>query len=143
MQGYTFVKWNYNGEEFNSNGTYTLNKDITLTPVFEVIPINPPSGGGNEGEEGGEDNPLPGGPFTITFNLKAYPNAKIESTTMVVNADEEYSLYIPTLTGYKFVNWNYNGKKFETSGIYTIKGDITLTPVFEFDDNWVKEPIIK
>lgn len=139
LSGYTFVKWNYNGEEFAISGTYTLTESITLTPVFELVPQDPPSGGGNEGG----NEPQPDVSYTITFNLSAYPNAKITAKTMTVIGGKAYTLYIPTLTGYTFVNWNYNGVKFETSGTYSIKGDITLTPVFDFDDNWVKEPIIK
>lgn len=134
LEGYTFVKWNYNGEEFASTGTYNLTKDITLTPIFELI---------ENDNTGGEEEPPVDVPYTITFNLSAYPNAKITATKMTVISGKVYTLYTPTLTGYTFVRWNYNGVAFASSGIYTVKKDIVLTPVFEFDDNWVKEPIIK
>ena len=62
--------------------------------------------------------------FTITFNVNG-GNA-LESNTLIVWYDSEYTLPTPCRDGYSFVGW-YNGSEKVESGIWTRLDDLNLT----------------
>jgi len=107
-EGYVFDNWYYNGEVFN------FDTKVTKGMVIEARWI----------EAGTE------GTYTVTFDSDggssvAKQNVK-ENGTITKPSD-------PTRDGYKFVEWQYNGKKFDFSTKVTKA--MTLTAKWEKDDS--------
>lgn len=76
--------------------------------------------------EGDTDND---GKFTITFNTGAgskIDSIKVDKDGYITEPDE------PTRDGYKFVEWQYNGKKFDFKNT-KVTGNMTLVAVWEKD----------
>ncbi len=106
-EGYVFDNWYYNGEVFN------FDTKVTKGMVIEARWI----------EAGTE------GTFTVTFDSDggssvAKQNVK-ENGTITKPSD-------PTRDGYKFVEWQYNGKKYDFSTKVTKA--MTLTAKWEKDE---------
>jgi len=96
----------------------------------------------NTSEDGAEKNntgDLTPKTYTITYDVNN-ENATIETTTQKVTYGEAFTLVIPKLKDgddYRFVKWVITGTSNEfKSGIYSIKGDVSLTAMWE--DNYSK-----
>lgn len=67
--------------------------------------------------------------YTITFDLSG---GVMDEKSLLVTFDESYVLPTPTLTGFQFVAWLYQGKEIPERGTWQIDGEnMQLTAVFE------------
>ena len=104
--GYTFGGW-YNGTTQMESGIWDILSDVTLTAEWTA------------------------NTYTITFD----PNGgEVSSTTQTVTYDSEYTLPIPTRTGYTFVGW-YSDSTQYSDGIWQTPNDITLVAVWTANED--------
>lgn len=100
IPGYNFLGLYANNTLINDDDLY--NPDMGTSFIVKYEPIS----------------------FTITY---VYNNEeKVENILF----GEIIELFIPTVDGYSFINWNLNGEVFENE-IYNYTNDIVLTGVFE------------
>ena len=98
--GYSFTGWfDANGNQV-TDGTWNGNSDITLTAGWT------PSS------------------YTATFDANG---GTVDTTTLSVTMGTEYTLPVPTRTGYTFSGWFTADGTQVTDGAWTISGDVTLT----------------
>ena len=83
-QGYDFVNWTYNGEQW-SFIEYSVTEDMTLDATWSVIN------------------------YEIEYNLDGGTNSP--SNPLVYTIEDEISLYDPSKEGYTFTGWVLNGEK--------------------------------
>ena len=98
--GYTFVEWQLNGKTYNFDSAVTGN--ITLTAVWKAK-----------------------NKYTVTFNSNG--GSSVTSQT-ITDGKKAIKPSNPTKNGYKFVEWQLNGKTYDFSSAVT--GNITLTAVW-------------
>ncbi len=67
---------------------------------------------------------------TYKISLNYNNGSSSSSKTVNLTYDDEYSLPIPTKTGYEFSYWAYEGKKVESEGSWKIAEDATLEAVY-------------
>ena len=96
--GYDFIGW-YNGNTKVESGNWSIASNVTLTPRWEVATD------------------------TITFDANG---GSVSVDSMVVTYNQEYTLPIPTRTGYTFAGW-YDGSAKIENGKWLNESDITLT----------------
>lgn len=99
--GYRFVKWQLNGEEFKFDTKIT--SETTLTALFEEVTS-----------------------YTVTFNKD---NGTANETRTVDAGSKVTRPTNPVKSGYKFVKWQLNGKDFNFDT--PINDNITLKAVWE------------
>ena len=100
-EGYKFLKWTLDGEEFNFDTK--IDKDITLKAIWEEIEY-------------------------ITINFITDNNQVISPIT-IEKYSKLKELSIPTKEGHKFLYWSLNTEPFNQETI--IDTDITLTAIYE------------
>ncbi len=99
--GYKFVEWQLNGEKFDFNTKIT--SEITLKATFEEVTS-----------------------YTVTFDKD---NGSNKETKTVNAGDKVTKPSDPTKSGYKFVEWQLNGSKYDFSK--AVNSDITLKAKWE------------
>jgi len=107
--GYKFVEWQLNGKAYNFSSKVTGN--ITLTAKWEAntTPVTPTVQ-----------------KYTVTFNSNGGSNVASQEVESGKTATKPGN---PTRSGYKFVEWQFNGKAYNFSSKVT--GNITLTAKWE------------
>lgn len=100
-EGYKFLKWTLNGEEFNFDKK--IDKDITLKAIWEKIEY-------------------------ININFITNNNQSIKPIT-IEKYSKLTNLPILTKEGYKFLYWSLNNEPFNQETI--IDKDITLIAIYE------------
>ena len=101
-EGYKFVKWQLNGEDYDFEKIVT--GDIELKAVWERVTVK----------------------YTVTFNT----DGGSEITSKEINEGEKVTKPAdPTKEGYKFVKWQLNGEDYDFEKIVT--RDIELKAVWE------------
>lgn len=95
-KGYVFTEWQLNGSKYDFNTLVT--KEITLTAKFREA---------NE--------------YTVTFN---YDNGSANKETKMYEGELVTKPATPIKTGYQFVEWQLNGKKYDFNT--PISGNIIL-----------------
>ena len=98
-KGYKFVEWQLDGEAFDFNTKIT--KETTITASFEEATT-----------------------YTVTFNSDGGSAVKSQDVTTVASKPAD-----PTKSGYVFVEWQLNGKKYDFSK--EVVEDITLKAKWE------------
>ena len=106
-KGYKFVEWQLDGKAFDFNTKIT--EEITLTAVFEESTS-----------------------VTVTFNSDG---GSAVASQEVETGGKAKQPTAPTKNGYKFIEWDYNGKKFDFNT--AINDNIKLTAV------WAKTYTVK
>ena len=100
-KGYKFIEWQLDGTAFDFKTKIT--QEITLTAKFEEVTT-----------------------VKVTFNK----DNGSSNETKTINAGEKVSKPSdPKKTGYKFIEWQLNGKKYDFSK--AVEEDITLKAVYE------------
>lgn len=120
-EGYTFDNWYYDGEVFN------FDTKITKDMIIEARWIG-------EGEPSEDD----GDTYTITFNSgegSKVASQKVKKDGTIDEPDE------PTREGYKFVEWQYKGKKWDFKDKVT--ANMTLTAKWEKDSSATADTTFK
>ncbi len=109
--GYGFVNWTESGTEVstNTNYSFTVTENKTLTANFEVLPT-----------------------FDISANVNPANSGTISGTETYYQG-ETAKLIATTKTGYNFVNWTESGTEVSTNTNYsfTVTENKTLTANFE------------
>ncbi|MBQ8392437.1 MAG: InlB B-repeat-containing protein [Clostridia bacterium] len=98
-QGYTFLGW-YNGDDLVESGAWSIDSDVTLTPMWEVTD------------------------YVITLDPAG---GSINTESITLNYGDDYTLSDPTRTGYDFAGWFDEAGTQYTSGTWTLESDLTLT----------------
>ena len=98
-KGYRFVEWQLNGNTFDFKTKIT--SELTLTALFEEVTS-----------------------YKVTFNSDGGSKVPAQDVTNKVTKPSD-----PTKSGYKFVEWRLNGKKFDFNT--TITSDIELKAIWE------------
>lgn len=110
-EGYKFLKWTLNGEEFSFDTK--IDKDITLKAVWELIEI-----------------------LTVEFDTDG--GNRIESKT-IEKYQKLNNLPIPTKEGYIFKEWQLNNETFNSDTI--IEKSIVLKAVYDIKVDNPKEEL--
>lgn len=104
VNGYTVHWLKEDGEEF-VNGTYTTLSDLTLTASWSA----------NQ--------------YTVTLDANG---GTVESMSLTMTYDKEYTLPTPTRENYTFKGWyDSNGNEATYSGTWTITHDVTYSAVWD------------
>jgi len=119
--GYRFTVWNIKqdgeGETFNGNMTYQFPKDTTLYAQWEV-----------------RDD------YKINFDPNGGILARADSSKTVTYDAAIGTMPVPTLTGYRFTEWNTKqdglGDTYTEATIYKIDGDTILFAQWEARDDY-------
>ena len=106
-KGYTFVKWQLDGKDFDFNTQIT--KNITLTAVWEEEETK----------------------YTVTFDTKGGSTIKKQS---IVENEVVVKPTNPTKTGYTFVKWQLDDEDYDFNT--KITKNITLTAVWEAKEQY-------
>lgn len=99
--GYKFLKWTYNGEEFNFDTV--VENNIVLTAVWEKVDY-----------------------VTVSFDTAGgteIETLKIEKYSKIMDVE------IPLKEGYTFVEWQLNGEKYSLDSM--VETDITLKAIYK------------
>ena len=119
--GYEMVAWQKNGVDFVSNGTWTLDEDVTLTATYKAKT------------------------YTITLNVNG--GDALETTTIKVTYGEQYNLPKPTRAStvdesFTFLSWcigSAKGESIALSGVWTrTDGDVVLYATWKVRSDWTQ-----
>lgn len=121
-RGYNFVKWvDSDGKEHKNGGDIVLDKDITLTALWEY------AGGGSGGSSGssGGDNGMGPIPQILQNYATSLEVTTVKSISIVVNSDTSNWIYEPTTNKWKLNVSNENGQSVSLSnGFYVVNKTI-------------------
>lgn len=120
--GYNFVKWvDDGGTEYDDGADIVLDKDITLTALWQY------AGGGSSGSSGGDGGsgkgPIPQTPQSSTTSIDVNT---VKTISAVVNNDTSTWIYDPTANKWKLNVLNANGQSLPLSnGFYIVNKTIS------------------
>ena len=99
--GYKFLGWYEGNSRFAENGTWNVDKDVSVVAKWEAIP------------------------YKVTYNSNGGSN--VSPATKTITFDTSYSVPNTSRTGYNFLGWfDKNGTKY-TGGIWKTAENVTLT----------------
>ena len=119
-----FTNANYYTEICYVDETHTLHTTVFVKNISDFIPNKQtPST-----DEGSSDSPS-----TISYTITYHYNDGSDSiSTQNVNADDHFTLIIPTRKGYAFSDWyDYDNYQTVTNGVYNFNKNINLTARWE------------
>ena len=123
--GYNFVKWvDDGGTEYDDGADIVLDKDITLTALWQYAGGGSGGSSGSSGGDGGSGKgPIPQTPQSSTTSLDVNT---VKTISAVVNNDTSTWIYDPTANKWKLNVLNANGQSLPLSnGFYIVNKTIS------------------
>ena len=69
--------------------------------------------------------------YSITVSA---PGCEIDNQVIEVVFNESFTIDTPSLNGYRFTGWTYNGAKFDANGKYLLASDVTIKANFQAEE---------
>ena len=121
LEGYEFVGWFYNGEEYDFSTV--IEGNITISAVWQPEEVTPPA---------------PAVEYTVTFDTAG--GSYIAAQT-IAEGGKAIKPTDPVRNGYVFKGWNYNNAAYDFNAVVT--GNITIYAVWEAEEVTPPAPAVE
>ena len=121
LEGYEFVGWFYNGEEFDFSTV--IEGDITISALWQPEEVTPPAAAVE---------------YTVTFDTAG--GSYIPAQT-IAEGGKATKPTDPVRNGYVFKGWNYNNAAYDFNAVVT--GNITIYAVWEAEEVTPPAPAVE